>query len=201
MHILQTYSMVLATASLTGLLYVHFVLVQASDFTSFSCLVSENTVQAVLSCPKNEKEFKEAALKKNCTAFSGQCRDPENLVYHCVIGPNHKGVFEVCAYWKIIHWGYCAEYSKSGNLIQQSEDTNCSLQKHNPCPMSYNSTEAYKYQSCYELARSSTVGNQLPKGTTTCSSVKNKSSKQRSGNNQVLAICIVFTTILRMFYL
>lgn len=44
----------------------------------------------------------------------------------------------------ILFLGYCTEYSQTGNLIKQNFKANCSLFSQNPCPNSYNSTEAYK---------------------------------------------------------
>lgn len=44
----------------------------------------------------------------------------------------------------ILFIGCCTEYSQTGNLIQQSFRANCSLFSQNPCPNTYNSTEAYK---------------------------------------------------------
>eukprot|EP00105_Crassostrea_gigas_P040442 XP_019924590.1 PREDICTED: uncharacterized protein LOC105332525 [Crassostrea gigas] len=38
-------------------------------------------------------------------------------------------------------------------MIQRNIRTKCWMFKNNPCPFVYRSTEAYKYQGCYELAQ------------------------------------------------
>lgn len=40
--------------------------------------------------------------------------------------------------------GYCTEYNLGGNIIQQSFRTNCTQFTKNPCPLGYQSTDAYK---------------------------------------------------------
>ena len=48
-------------------------------------------------CPETEKEWKEAAIHKNCYVFASQCGEPDKLKYHCAINPV-GGIVEVCAY-------------------------------------------------------------------------------------------------------
>lgn len=40
--------------------------------------------------------------------------------------------------------GYCTEYSLDGNIIQQSFVANCTQFTKNPCPLGYQSTDAFK---------------------------------------------------------
>ena len=64
---------------------------------ALSCSISNQTVQIVDSCPQNEKEWKEASAKKNCSGYAHRCNDPDNLLYHCVINPFINETLEVCA--------------------------------------------------------------------------------------------------------
>lgn len=79
----------------TLLLFKLFKTLQAS---SDSCHISRSTVQIVDDCPNSEKEWKQAAVKKNCEAHASQCSEPERLEYHCVINPFINQTLEVCAY-------------------------------------------------------------------------------------------------------
>lgn len=97
-------------------------------------------------------KWKEAAARKNCAAYAGQCDEPGRLVYHCVINSFANQTLEVCAYSKTIVLGACTEYSLSGNRIQPNK-INCSNIGSTPCPTWYNSTAAYKYPVCYKLAK------------------------------------------------
>lgn len=49
-------------------------------------------------CPVSEEEWRQAAARKNCTAFANRCSEPDKLVYHCVIDPYVNQLIEVCAY-------------------------------------------------------------------------------------------------------
>lgn len=63
-----------------------------------SCHISRKTVVIVDECPDTEGKWREAAAKKNCSAYASQCREPDRLVYHCVINPYVNQTLEVCAY-------------------------------------------------------------------------------------------------------
>lgn len=150
-----------------------------------SCPVSPSTVKIVDNCPDSEEKWRQAAARKNCAVYANQCDEPDRLVYHCVINTFLNETIEVCAYGKTIHLGYCTEYSQTGNLIQQSFKANCSLFSQNPCPNSYNSTEAYKYPGCYDLTKhkknQTTIGTTQPSYTaSTTIPKKNKSSHLKS---------------------
>lgn len=74
---------------------ISFKTLQAS---SDSCHISRSTVQIVEDCPNSEKNWKEAAARKNCVAHASQCSQPERLEYHCVINLFINKTIEVCAY-------------------------------------------------------------------------------------------------------
>lgn len=130
--------------------------VKISTAISDSCPVSPLTVQAVDDCPDTEEEWMKAAVRKNCTAYASQCDKPDRLVYHCVINAYVNQTLEVCAYSRIIVLGYCTEYSLGGNIIQPSFVANCTQFKKNPCPVGYQSTDAFKYPGCYGLTKKTT---------------------------------------------
>lgn len=124
-----------------------------------SCPISSQTVVLVKGCPDTEEKRREAAARKNCSAFASQCSEPKRLVYHCVINEFINETLEVCAYAQNILFGCCTEYSISGNLLQQNTRTNCTMFTTNPCPVFYRSTDAYKYPNCYDLTKTSTDSN------------------------------------------
>lgn len=62
-------------------------------------------MEIVDDCPVSEEEWREAATRKNCSAYASQCDKPERFVYHCVINTFVNETLEVCAYWKTIHLG------------------------------------------------------------------------------------------------
>ncbi|XP_061192259.1 uncharacterized protein LOC133200483, partial [Saccostrea echinata] len=130
-----------------------FFLSKAITSRSPSCHASRDTILSVSNCPRAVKDWQIAVERKKCSSFARRCSDPDKLVYHCVINPFHNESLEVCAYPKIIHHGFCAEYSYSANIIQQSIGTNCTHLNNNSCPVSYNSTDAYKYTACYDLVK------------------------------------------------
>lgn len=68
------------------------------ESSGHSCNISRLTVQTVENCPDSEKKWKEAAARKNCSAYASQCDEPERLVYHCVINAYINETLEVCAY-------------------------------------------------------------------------------------------------------
>lgn len=118
-----------------------------------SCPISTSTVQVVESCPDSKEEWREAATRKNCSAYANQCDEPGRLEYHCVINSFINETLEVCAYKQNIVFGHCTDYSISGNLIKQNSKTNCKVFETKPCPLFYLSSEAYKYPGCYELTK------------------------------------------------
>lgn len=132
---------------------IYCFILKTLQASSDSCHVSRSTVQIVDDCPNTEETWKRAAMKKNCEAYASQCSEPEKLEYHCVINPFINETLEVCAYAQNIVLGYCTEYSIVENMVQQSANTFCRKFLKKPCPMFYRSTEAYKYQDCYDLTK------------------------------------------------
>ncbi|XP_061192214.1 uncharacterized protein LOC133200433 isoform X2 [Saccostrea echinata] len=141
-------------------LMINLLILKEVKCNADACPVSRQTMDIVSNCPTSESEWRTASQRKNCSAFASQCSDPDKFVYHCVINPFVNQTLEVCAYGKYIVLGYCAEYSYSGNIIQQNYDTDCSkFTNSRPCPSGYHSTEAFKYPGCYQLTKKSTVQN------------------------------------------
>lgn len=137
---------------------VLMLILQMSIKTSgnhLSCEVSKSTVQFVEDCPDSEEKWREAVARKNCAAYASQCAEPEKLVYHCVVDGYINQILEVCAYEEFIVLGYCTYYNVEENFISPNFNARCKEFLKNPCPDVYHSTEAYKYQGCYELTKKS----------------------------------------------
>lgn len=118
------------------------------------CEKSILTVRYVEKCPTNSTSWEIAAEKLNCKSIEQNCSRTgrDQFQYHCVINAWMNATLEVCALNRTII-GYCAEYSINGTVIQDNYGADCT--KFNPpCPSSYDSAEAYKYQTCYDLVRS-----------------------------------------------
>lgn len=82
-------------------IFIHQVSLSITD----SCPDSRPTVQVVDDCPDSEEKWKEAAERKNCTAYANQCDEPRRFVYHCTINAFSNQTLEVCAYGKYIFEG------------------------------------------------------------------------------------------------
>lgn len=130
------------------ILYTSMTTLEASNN---ACNASRSTIQIVKNCPESEEKWREAAARKNCAAYSNQCSGPKRLVYHCLLNEYINQTLEVCAYAQNIVLGYCTYYS--GNRILPNFRTSCKNFVKNPCPDFYRSTEAFKYQGCYELTK------------------------------------------------
>nr|XP_034335314.1 uncharacterized protein LOC117692198 [Crassostrea gigas] len=125
-------------------------------FTFTGCQISTLTVDYVNRCPKDAESWKMAAKQKDCGSIDQECSKLNELnnqrylfQYHCLINSWGNATVEVCALNRSI-FGYCAEYLVDGALVQDKYDSDC--KHHNPpCPVLYNSAEAYLYQSCYDL--------------------------------------------------
>lgn len=125
--------------------------------SSNTCSISRNTVKIVDSCPDNESKWKAAAARKNCAAYARQCKNPEKLVYHCVLNTYANMILEVCAYAQNIVLGYCTEYNAKENRIQEHFGLMCLTFTKTSCPIFYRSDKAYKYIGCFEQARQVTT--------------------------------------------
>ncbi|XP_062573309.1 uncharacterized protein LOC134235198 [Saccostrea cucullata] len=123
--------------------------------TTECCEASISSADVVEYCPENERDWNQAALRKNCSSLSQDC-STSSLVYHCV--PNHflNVTIEVCAVPKFIVNGRCTEYNEGGGVIQANQNTDCGVFTENTCPLRYKSTDTYKYRDCYQLVVRST---------------------------------------------
>lgn len=120
------------------------------------CEQSAMTVRYVKQCPTDFRSWEIAAKKKNCESVEQRCSDSFNtgrhsFQYHCVINAWRNTTLEVCALNRTI-FGYCTEYSINGKVIQENYGADCS-EDNPPCTPFYNSAEAYKYQTCYDLVK------------------------------------------------
>lgn len=95
--------------------FAFLILLKILQSSRDSCHISRSTVQIVKDCPKSEEQWKQAAVRKNCEAYAGQCSKPERLEYHCVINPFMNQTLEVCAYAQNIVLG---KFSFTIDLIQ-----------------------------------------------------------------------------------
>lgn len=75
------------------------------------CQEAVNSVVKVESCPFTEKDWENAAKRKNCTIPAAQqkCSDTVKFVYHCLINGFQNETLEVCAPQKLIQ-GYILTY-------------------------------------------------------------------------------------------
>lgn len=159
-----------------------------------ACDVSGSTIQLVKNCPDSEEKWREAAARKNCAAYANQCSDPKRLVYHCLLNEYINQTLEVCAYAQNIVLGYCTYYS--GNRILPSFRASCKNFVKNPCPAVYRSTEAYKYQGCYELTKKPTIEVDLKIFTVTeASTASTVNGNEKEDTNPVIISIIVLTII------
>ncbi|XP_062602590.1 uncharacterized protein LOC134264306 isoform X2 [Saccostrea cucullata] len=138
-----------------------------SNVTTFgTCEISILTMQYVAKCPEDKESWTRAAEKLNCSSIPQSCAESmgpsfniQNYIfqYHCVINTWRNATMEVCALNRTI-LGFCAEFNVQGAIIQDNYDAECTT--HTPsCPSSYNSAEAFKYPSCYEMAKRNRITN------------------------------------------
>ncbi|XP_056007061.1 uncharacterized protein LOC125665779 isoform X2 [Ostrea edulis] len=113
------------------------------------CPSPKETVSYVPSCPRTQQEWKMRAQIKNCLHVFQQCSNPHLYVYHCVINSYVNATIEVCAPGAYIIGQHCVEFNILGDVIQENQYASCAPF----CPFSYNSTDAFKYQVCYEKTR------------------------------------------------
>lgn len=118
---------------------------------------SVKTVRYVERCPIDLKSWEKAAKNMKCEAMKHNClhtlfsKGQHRIQYHCLINTWMNATFEVCAPNRTI-FGYCTEFNVLGRVIQENYKADCT--SHNPpCLTFYNSAEAYKYQTCYDLVR------------------------------------------------
>lgn len=134
------------------LLSLMFIFTEVSSLSS--CRESAGTVRTVDHCPTDSESWEIAAKSMNCDAIKHNCSqssDIHHFQYHCVINAWINETLEVCALNRLI-FGYCTEFNVMGRVIQENYRANC-RNFDPPCPPYYDSAEAYKYQSCYQLVK------------------------------------------------
>lgn len=138
----------------TLLILMGFFYTEVSAFTE--CQSSISSVKYVNHCPADALSWHMAASRLNCDSIHQECSkslglDPQRYIfqYHCLINSWMNATIEVCALNRSI-LGYCAEFNTDGALIQENYNAECRIFDRS-CPNIYNSAEAYKYQSCYDL--------------------------------------------------
>lgn len=112
------------------------------------CATSRKSIRYVERCPRNSLEWDVRADLLNCSSISQTCVSTDMFRYHCVLNADGTNLLELCAPYKYIYAQKCAEFDAEGTIIQENSNTcsNASV----PCPKVYISTDAYKYQSCYD---------------------------------------------------
>lgn len=112
------------------------------------CSASLQKIEKVDRCPRNTLEWDVRAALFNCSSINQTCVPSDMFLYHCVLNAYGTELLEVCAVYKFIYGNRCAEFDSEGSIVQEnSNKCNNALV---PCPMVYKSTEAFKYQSCYD---------------------------------------------------
>eukprot|EP00105_Crassostrea_gigas_P038609 XP_019922757.1 PREDICTED: uncharacterized protein LOC105328143 [Crassostrea gigas] len=138
--------------------------IQISQGISRYCQEAVNSAESVRSCPTSEEEWEIAARNKNCSIIASQqnCSSAEKFQYHCVLNSYRNETLEVCAPSRII-FGHCVEFNLQGGVIQDQYASPCN-DTFPKCDKYYNSSTAYKYPDCYQLA---SMGNKISSTTTT----------------------------------
>lgn len=154
-------------------LAVLMVIQQISAYTQ--CEYSLLKVNYVRDCPTDAVSWNKAAERMDCQSIEQNCSglNPQQYVfqYHCVVNGWMNATLEVCAFNRSI-LGYCAEFNTRGAMIQDHYATDCTYHEP-PCPSNYNSAEAYKYPTCYNMARQNRLTSQENPVSSTARLVRN----------------------------
>ncbi|XP_052708792.1 uncharacterized protein LOC128183713 [Crassostrea angulata] len=129
-------------------IYVALILNLDREVIGMPCLLSFELIRKVNQCPRNKDEWNVRADMFNCSSINQTCVQTDMFQYHCVLNSNGTELLETCAPIKYIYGQNCAEFDAKGKIIQESSK-NCSNASV-PCPKVYKSTDAYRYQSCYD---------------------------------------------------
>lgn len=134
---------------------------------AMSCPLSRKTAVRVNRCPRNQFEWNYRETRFNCSSFNQSCVNKNMFTYHCAMNEEVNELLELCAPTKFIHGQKCVEYNFLGSIIQESiiDCSNTTV----PCPDVYQSTEAFKYQSCYDAVQ---LSEEEPKVTLNCSTLR-----------------------------
>ncbi|XP_078325802.1 uncharacterized protein LOC111105393 isoform X2 [Crassostrea virginica] len=155
-----------------------------------SCETSLITSIPIKRCPRNELEWNTRAALLNCSSINQTCVKPDKFEYHCILNENVTGLVEVCAPSKHVFEQKCLHFHTGGKLIQESI-INCSSGPIT-CPKAYRSTEAYKYQSCYDSVNENRIENDR------CGQRIGLDKSKSCDNNEIVMIAtgiIVFTVV------
>ncbi|XP_061177477.1 uncharacterized protein LOC133186268 [Saccostrea echinata] len=162
------------------------LMVSWTDAYTESCDASLLTMKNVTECPTDKESYEKAADMKNCSSISDSCK--KRVQYHCVLNSELNGLVEVCATSIYIFDKVCAKFDENLKGIIRVDGLECQNFS-SPCPISYNSTETYKYPGCFDV-RSTTVS------TLTTTSMENLGSTKKSvipaRNDRQKVVPIVF---------
>lgn len=147
---------------------------------SMPCPLSEQFIQYVDRCPRNSLEWNARSAIYNCSSVNQTCVQNDMFVYHCVLNSNGTMLIEVCAPLKYIYGHKCTEFDSRGNIIQENSK-NCSKDIVS-CPKAYISTDAFKYQSCFDEIKEKTNFVAI-----------NGTNNSKSECNRISAIIIIIT--------
>nr|XP_034328510.1 uncharacterized protein LOC105347768 isoform X2 [Crassostrea gigas] len=167
----------------TAILLRHKGLAQAQI-----CSESIATPHVVQKCPMNREEWERASQKKKCSEIQkyDNCR---NVEYHCLVNEFRNETIEVCTDpWYL--QGYCPIYLENG---VKNDYTKMCMNNAYPCNCSnqYRSTEAYKWQCCFNGKISSGKWN----------ITVTDSDKYRNLNTLIVAVWMLLAMILLLMFL
>lgn len=136
-------------------LILFMLLLQLRRVANIKCPEAVKSVVRVESCPITKQDWEIAAKLKKCNEAAAQqnCSDADQFVYHCVINGFQNDTLEVCAPQRFII-GFCTEFNVAGEVITTHKYAPCNKKNFPNCSEIYPSSEAYKYQGCYELVYS-----------------------------------------------
>ncbi|XP_062574687.1 uncharacterized protein LOC134236528 [Saccostrea cucullata] len=153
-----------------------------------SCLASTPTVKEVENCPNTTIEWQRASDAKQCQKMlSHNCK---SFVYHCLMNENEDAFLEVCApnWWMS---GFCPMFNTKEERVIDNFKLDCtSFKEGEKCPSRFISTDAYKYQKCYEHVRKK-IENNTTTNIKTCKYGHTTSSGSESNVSLIVAIVIV----------
>ncbi|XP_056020596.1 uncharacterized protein LOC125667458 isoform X3 [Ostrea edulis] len=165
-----------------------------------TCPTVQQTARRVQRCPMNEIEWESAATYKTCGELHRTCTFPTHFKYHCALNVFLNETWEVCAPERYM-LGYCIEYNNLGNRIQDNYKRKC-LAMDPPCPNIYKSTEAYKYQECYQKVKPSlniygttTYSNTHTTMLSNANTMGETNEEKDNGNVNLIVLLTTFTGI------
>ncbi|XP_062569651.1 uncharacterized protein LOC134231692 [Saccostrea cucullata] len=128
--------------------FVISLMVSWTDAFTESCNASLLTIKHVTECPTDKESYEKAENMKNCSSISESCK--KRVQYHCVLNSELNGLVEVCATSINIFGRACAKFDENLKGIIRVDGLECQNFS-SPCPISYNSTETYKYPGCFDV--------------------------------------------------